>query len=1419
MVLPQRVSHESLLTVSNRLDFCERHRQVVHCSSWCGSLEMTHRPLIGRAGLSYTIQVLRTVDGVANTPITYELAPLPNLFPVALHPAAPRIASDLHEAIWARRSQHPDLPINLRITTWFVNHRTFPQCLYGRDVDLPLNPNLWALSILRAWEDIYDPGLPFDGFLIQPTPSTLQHIDGNTWHVILHQEPRDDSCSILVTSFDVGRFGAQAPGIQRAFVAPRFLQRADLLRLLHLDHWCNVQGTHRDCLVTRRGREIDPGLFVACSHGWGFQVLFSDHYLPRGVGPNFEDEEAVNFLQLGARQNKIPVRLSDHLGGELPLCSIDCTAAVRAWEALDQHFLLPQLDVIVDEKHPAFPWLSIWWDFYTPGTELILYYDGSFTRSSEGDQAGFAVVAFLLTRLGWAFCGVLSDGLPGVHDGYLPELVASSVATKWAFDICKIHTARGYRPPEVTMRFDSLTVGQQSQGLWASKTCTMTTRVIRAVHGVCLRAFGIKINSQHVRSHQGEPGNELVDHFAKEVAAGTPHGNLDNWSNCFVDGVLLEGLERAWMLFDTSFAPHWRHNSIVLPAPSSMPDPHFVLPLDAQDELKVDGHGSLEIKLCTFNVTTLCARRAPDASVPSGPARQAALLKQMYDKGVHIFAFQETRLRKQHFVHDENFLLFRSSATDAGQGGLLVGLAKTRAIGALHRPSQRHSKIYVKEDDVHYLVQTPRALVLRLRNQAIKAIVIAVHAPHSGQSQQDIHDWWTQLVHSLPTQYAEWPRILLADANAEVGALPNQFIGDYQAGSCNPKSEPFLNFVAEQGVFLPSIFAAHHLGTRSTWLHPNGSESRIDYIGVPLTWPLTSFSSSVDDEIDACLARPDHLPLFCDIKMKVDLQATAQPQKGVQLRWNELPSTFIDYGSFPQPDFTVDVRTHAATLQQALHDCLSYQVVPQVAKPRRASMTPHTWELIQSKKAAKRHLMDLERLHRSSLLQVCFGAWKDTSQGQQQGQHQHFDRLLASQDKLIAIALAEFRWLGARVQVALRDDDIAFYGAFLNDATEFLQPAQAKSLWSVVRRNLPKFRQRRLQPAPFQLAQLEDDWVPHFCQLEAGSPTDNWQLLQQCHLRQQRLATPSSLQCTDIFSITEVEDAIRSTQPGRSTGFDTIPSGIGRRHPVEVAHIYYQLLLKMFLWKMEPAQWKGGPMAIIPKKPVLTMVEHGRGIMLLPSMAKVYHALLRKRLMATLASQRPSGQLGGFKHQQVTFASLALRAFCKILGAKQITTAVIFVDLTNAFHRLIRELATGNGEQSDIDHLLDILDQQKIPFDKDTLKDNLLGALGRLGCSTHLIQVLQDVHVDAWCCLNRSKIIRTRRGTRPGSPLADAVFHVLMAEIVRDLDSWILQQTDYVELLRSFGLTPVSLTWADDLAIPWATMVVLQRCPLHSRRL
>ena len=112
------------------------------------------------------------------------------------------------------------------------------------------------------------------------------------------------------------------------------------------------------------------------------------------------------------------------------------------------------------------------------------------------------------------------------------------------------------------------------------------------------------------------------------------------------------------------------------------------------------------------------------------------------------------------------------------------------------------------------------------------------------------------------------------------------------------------------------------------------------------------------------------------------------------------------------------------------------------------------------------------------------------------------------------------------------------------------------------------------------------------------------------------------------------------------------------------------------------------------------------------------------------------------------------------------------------------------------------------------------GLLRRLGCSPVLERLLQDIHQYTWFCLQgHDGLSRTRRGTRPGSPLADIIFHVLMADCLIELNAWIQSDPSYSSILADLGISFDSICWADDLAIPWATKQATDLAPAMQRLL
>ena len=112
--------------------------------------------------------------------------------------------------------------------------------------------------------------------------------------------------------------------------------------------------------------------------------------------------------------------------------------------------------------------------------------------------------------------------------------------------------------------------------------------------------------------------------------------------------------------------------------------------------------------------------------------------------------------------------------------------------------------------------------------------------------------------------------------------------------------------------------------------------------------------------------------------------------------------------------------------------------------------------------------------------------------------------------------------------------------------------------------------------------------------------------------------------------------------------------------------------MKAFLQNAEPLQWKGGKLHVIPKKSNVLCADATRGIMLLTTCGKIYHALLRRMLIDWTTAARNPAQLGGFRHQQTSFATHLLRTFCNLATHAKMSYGVFFFDVKAAFHSMLR---------------------------------------------------------------------------------------------------------------------------------------------------
>lgn len=89
-----------------------------------------------------------------------------------------------------------------------------------------------------------------------------------------------------------------------------------------------------------------------------------------------------------------------------------------------------------------------------------------------------------------------------------------------------------------------------------------------------------------------------------------------------------------------------------------------------------------------------------------------------------------------------------------------------------------------------------------------------------------------------------------------------------------------------------------------------------------------------------------------------------------------------------------------------------------------------------------------------------------------------------------------------------------------------------------------------------------------------------------------------------------------------------------------------------------------------------------------------------------------------------------------------------------------------------------------------------------------LRRCLADAHRNTWFQLHQhgATATETRRGTRPGSPLADIGFNLLMANLVKQLQEQLSSCAAYCQGQDALGAQVPPVTWVDDLAVPLATI-------------
>ena len=345
-----------------------------------------------------------------------------------------------------------------------------------------------------------------------------------------------------------------------------------------------------------------------------------------------------------------------------------------------------------------------------------------------------------------------------------------------------------------------------------------------------------------------------------------------------------------------------------------------------------------------------------------------------------------------------------------------------------------------------------------------------------------------------------------------------------------------------------------------------------------------------------------------------------------------------------------------------------------------------------------------------------------------------------------------------------------------------------------------------------------DVWVQFFQNMEAGERMSHERLreiwvqeLQEFQREQVQVAAH------ELPTLTDLERALRRVPKGRASGPDGLPGELCRDQPAAIARILYVSLLKTILHGHEPLVSKGGQLTPAFKgKGPQDACSSFRSLLVSNHLGKVIHRTIRQHTSQIYESFLHLQQTGGRHGIPVQLALHQTRAFCRHAKASSSSFGILFLDLTEAFYRILRELPLG-GDVSDV-LLAHVMTRLKMPEDSLHQLHQLLAeesALMQAGMTPMYARCIQAIHRSTHFWLHgQQDVSRTTMGTRPGDSFADVVFGFAWSLVLKKFENYLVE-TELIQPMPTHHQLPIfgnhfdtgstsffiGPTWMDDLAV------------------
>ena len=1037
----------------------------------------------------------------------------------------------------------------------------------------------------------------------------------------------------------------------------------------------------------------------------------------------------------------------------------------------------------LDKPERFVDWVQAGTPLSRPGPleELCVHTDGSFRASSQ--QAGWGAVLLkreasstsvegTLIGCAWGSCEDFHSLLPALRhelDAHLME----SLGLFWA--AVMVIQLRHFGP--VVFESDCQSAIDAARGVCKTRDHPFC-QAMAALH-FCLKVMLPEPpRYAHIAGHSGLARNELADALANFGADGhmglAPFQlDLGLWFHGQTDGFAWAPL--AFLCKEApSCLPEFKDGLIewTTGIPSFSQDPlEAVRPFmparvfSPEATLQVDSR--LRLRFVSYNALSLVeagsqALRARAPGLYGAVGRVGLLTECLHRHGVLFAGIQEARTPSGTSVSN-GFLRLSSGPDEHGNLGLEVWFSLQTALGL-----GGGSKLRIQRSDATVLHSEPSCMIVRLSSIALKANFACLHGPHRAQTLKTRLDWWYRVGKLLAAADDGLPWILAMDANIRVGAETSPSIGPHHADPTDEVADVAHALFRRMQVYLPSTFEHFMRGPGGTLLQKRNQQlDRSDFLGLPLSWFDQQQHAWVEPDISVGHRCIDHYAVAVEVRpvaaskrrppahvWSIDADAIRRDDNRDKIR------RIIE--ATPPCPWHVNVHEHVAQVVKHLQTELSSAFPKPLRRPKPSFLTDDTKGLHKAVNVTRAQLRQRLCALRLARLRCAFASWRGSGL-----KLPYIDLLTCTWFSRLHcnIALDVFRiqTFGTVLRKSCRQDKAAHIDALAAQ----LKDAPPNEVHAAFKELVRPSKRQCGQPTPLprlqkldgtyckDFVEVQERWRQHFSMLEAGEPVSPRSLVVKCFHGQQARGSALCLPGDRIPSPMDLSAAMRCTAGCQKFGN-------------ELAMIWFPVMLKTLVHSAESIGLKGATLCRIPKPTGCrtTCLSH-RAIVIQSCFGKVMHRALRHLLVSKLDSIAHPLVFGGRAGQSSCFGAVLARSFVRFAKQARISASIVFCDLASAYYGVVRELLVGVDGQSP--SIQDICAGLSLSDEDLQMMAHLASEEPALSSTDEFLQkVVQEAGHCSWFIMSQDdQPIHTRRGTRPGGPIADLLFGILFVRTLQ----------------------------------------------------